>query len=126
MRCNEVFKYVGETRCTAFTRVKEHISDYRAARLPPLPTSLEPTDKRRVKSWMWEHTCDVHGGQLGAEGGVLDYRFKVPIWAFRKCLERQVDEGVRIRLNEQEGVVLMNSKNEWFTTKTVETIFRQM
>ena len=31
LRCNEVFKYVGETSRTAFTRVKEHISDYRAA-----------------------------------------------------------------------------------------------
>ena len=108
--------------------VNKHISDYRAAsaaRLPPLPTSLEPTDKRRVKSWMWEHTRDVHGGQVGAEGGVLDFRFKVT-GAFNKCLERQVDEGVCMRLHEQEGVILMNSKNEWFTAKTVETIFRQM
>ena len=47
-------------------------------------------------------------------------------WAFSKCLERQVDEGVLMRLHEQEGVVLMNSKNEWFIAKTVETIFRQM
>ena len=74
---------------------------------------------------MWEHTQDVHGGQVGDEGGVLEYRFKVS-WAFSKCLERQVDEGVLMRLHEQEGVVLMNSKNEWFTAKTVETICRQM
>ena len=67
----------------------------------------------------------MHGGQIGAEGGVLDYRFKMS-GTFSKCLERQVDEGVRIRLNEQDGVVLMNSKNEWFTVKTVETVFRQM
>ena len=67
----------------------------------------------------------MHGGQVGAEGGVLDYRFKVS-GAFNKCLERQVDEGVRITLHEKEGVALMNSKNEWFTAKTVETIFRQM
>ena len=77
-------------------------------RLPPLPTSLDPTDTIRVKSWMLEHTYDVHGGQVGAEGGVLDFRFTV-FGAFNKCLEKKLDEGVRMRLHEQEGVVLMNS-----------------
>ena len=42
---------------------------------------------------MWEHTRDVHGGQVGEEGEVLDYRFKVS-GAFSKCLERQVDESI--------------------------------
>ena len=30
-----------------------------------------------VKSWMWEHSRDCHGRQVGAEGGVADFRFKV-------------------------------------------------
>ena len=49
---------------------------------------------------MWEHTHDVNGGQVGAECGVYDYKFKVTV-AFSKCLKRQVDDGVRIRLREQ-------------------------
>ena len=74
---------------------------------------------------MWEHTRDVHSGQVGVEGGALDYKFRVS-GVFQKCLERQVDEGIRIRLNEQDGVELLNSKNEWFTAKTIETTFKQI
>ena len=38
---------------------------------------------------MWEHSRDKHGGVLGEDGGMGDYEFK-------KCLDRQVDEGFRI------------------------------
>jgi hypothetical protein len=54
---------------------------------------------------MWEHTRDVHGGQIGDNGGVSDYRFKVSS-NFKRCL--------------------LNGKSEFFTPKLVEIAFRQM
>ena len=73
---------------------------------------------------MWEHNIDCHGGILGQQGGVEDYMFSVTD-VFRKCLDRQVDEGLRILQCENEYGVVLNSKNEWFTPRTVETVFRQ-
>ena len=110
-RCAERHAYIGETSRTAFTRAKEHWGDYRAAaaaKLPPLPTdnSGRGADGRKkkvdVKSWMWEHTRDNHGGVLGDERGLTDYRFKV-VRKFQKCLERQIDEDMRMQKNEREG-----------------------
>ena len=43
----------------------------------------------------------------------------------KKCLDRQVDEGLRITECETEGGDILNSRNEWFTPKIVEAIFRQ-
>jgi hypothetical protein len=45
---------------------------------------------------------------------------------FQKCLQRQIDEGLRIRRNENEGCILLNGKNEFYTSKLVEPDFRQM
>ena len=67
LRCSENAVYVGETSKTAYTRIKQHFSNYRAAaaaKLPPLqrenPGRLE--NVRDCKSWMWEHTRDEHDG----------------------------------------------------------------
>ena len=129
VRCiDSVWKYVGETSRTGYTRMKEHLSDYRAAsaaRLPPLPSSdTTPDRKQIVKSWMWEHTRDVHGGQVGAREGIGDYKFRVK-QRFRKCLERQVNEDIRMQHYKKDGCMLLNSKNEWYMPKSVEPIFRQ-
>ena len=128
-RCPTRFSYLGETSRTAFTRTKEHMSDYRAAaaaKLPPLPTTdMEAQGrKKNVKSFMWEHCRGYHDVVLGQPGGLGDYKFSVT-GVFRKCLDRQVDEGLRILQCENQGGVVLNSKNEWFTPKVVETVFRQ-
>ena len=136
-RCAQKYTYIGETSRTAYTRIKEHYSNYRsaaAARLPAL--SQEDGDswvwsggghrvkqrKQDVQSWMWEHCRDVHGGQVGEEGGMRDYKFSVT-GTFRKPLLRQIDEG--LRLDQCEGEIL-NSKNEYFTPKIVVPEFRQL
>ena len=54
-----------------------------------------------------------------------DYRFEVT-GVFNKCLDRQVDEGLRITRYEAEEGTLLNSKNELFTPKIVSTVFRQL
>ena len=129
-RCEEsIYKYVGETSKTGYSRIKQHLASYRAAhkaKLPPLPARKSPTDQQAkdVKSWMWKHTRDVHGGLMGDQEGKKDYHFTVS-GCFRKCLQRQLEEGLRIRMAENDGCVLLNSKNEWFTPKLVETIFKQ-
>ena len=130
LRCPTRFSYLGETSRTAYTRLKEHLSDYRAASAARLP-ALQPNvgvefgkKKKDVKSWMWEHSRDCHGGVIGEEGGMFDYKFSVT-GVFRKCLDRQVDEGLRITECEAEGGTVLNSKNEWYTPKIVEPVFRQ-
>ena len=55
---------------------------------------------------------------------VSDYNVRVT-GTFRKCLERQVTEGLLIEMCEKSGGKLLNSKNEYFTPKNVQTIFKQ-
>ena len=110
-RCEEKYAYIGETSRTGFTRVKEHMDNYRAAAAAKLPAVTADRDgavrcgkvkcqqnnkcKCDVKSWMWEHTRDCHGGVVGGDWGRTDYRMKVT-GTFRKCLYRQIDEDIRI------------------------------
>ena len=74
---------------------------------------------------MWEHTRDVHYGQVGEGGGQFDFKFTVTN-KFRKCLQRQVNEDIRMKTRENEGFKLLNSKNEYYTPKSVELIFKQL
>ena len=98
-RCQDRVVYIGETSKPAYTRIKQHYNNYRAAaaaKLAALPNLGQDNMKQRdVKSWMWEHTRDVHGGVLGDENGMSDYMMNVT-GRFTRCLERQVTEGIRI------------------------------
>ena len=130
LRCDlSVYKYVGETSRTGYTRIREHLADYRAAataNLPPQPEVYGPDQHRKpVKSWMWEHTRDVHGGQTDKQGGISDYKFHIAN-RFKKCLQRQIDEGLRIKRKEAEGCILLNGKNKFYTPRLVEPVFRQL
>ena len=110
--------------------MSQHLAAYRAAsaaRAPPQPQQDGNSFDRRpqaAKSWMWEHTRDVHGGVVGPNGGVEDYRVKV-IGKFLKCVYRQVDEDVRMQQFEADGGVLLNSKHEYYMPKSVQPVFRQ-
>jgi hypothetical protein len=128
-RCPDRVVYIGETSKPAYTRFKQHCSNYRAAsaaKLSAMPTPRPGSSEYRkdVKSWMWEHTRDVHEGVVGESDGMLDYTVRVT-GKFRKCLERQVTEGILIDECERGGGKLLNSKNEYFTPKNVQTIFKQ-
>ena len=61
---------------------------------------------------------------VGVNEGMGDFEMSVT-GVFRKCLERQVFEGVRIQKCEDEGGSLLNSKKEFFTSKHVQTMFKQ-
>ena len=128
-RCVERVCYIGETSKPAYTRVKQHLNNYKAAarlaaRPNPRPGSREKESRGDVKSWMWEHTRDIHSGVVGPNNGMGDYKMKVTR-KFKRCLERQVTEGVSITECEQSGGKLLNSKNEYFTPKNIETIVKQ-
>ena len=43
----------------------------------------------------------------------MDYKFKVT-GVFRKCLDTQVDEGLRLTEFEASGAQNLNSKNEFY------------
>jgi hypothetical protein len=79
---------------------------------------------KALGSWMWEHTRDSHAGIVGSSGGMKDYKVKV-VDKFQKCLYRQVDEDVRMQEFEAGGGVLLNSKYEYFMSKSVQPVFRQ-
>ena len=84
------------------------------------------------------HARDHHGGEMGADGGSLDYSMVVE-GVFRDTLSRQIDEDVRMRrtgwgedaLNTSEvpgdspRCILMNGKGEYFKPKIIQTIFKQ-
>ena len=134
-RCPAKFTYIGETSKTGYTRIKQHFNNYRAAaaaKLPALPRCSpecgDNKNERDAKSWMWEHTRENHNGLVGEDGGMNDYRMKVT-GKLKKCLQRQVNEGVLIEKCEAEceaeGGKLLNSKKEYFTAKTIQTLFKQ-
>ena len=130
-RCPTQFTYIGETSRTGYTRLREHLADYRSAARDRLPAQLQQAggdageNPRNVKSWMWEHVRDVHGGAVGENNGMNDYQMKVT-GRFRKCLDRQVDEDLRMQEFEGGGGVLLNSKCEYFTPKSIQPVFRQL
>ena len=124
-RCPDKTVYVGETSKTGYTRIRQHFNNYKSASEANLPAIPEENKcEREPKSWMWEHVRDIHGGAVGADEGRNDFRMSVT-GVFKKCLERQVFEGVRIQKCEDEGGVLLNSKKEYFTSKHIQTIFKQ-
>ena len=70
---------------------------------------------------MWEHSRDFHEGNVGVNGGMLDYKFEV--WGvFRKCLDRQIEEGLRIFECELNSFKL---QEQVLYTKIVQPEFRQ-
>ena len=115
---------------TIYTRLREHLADYRSAARDRLPAQLQPggdagEKPKNVKSWMWEHVRDVHGGVVGENNGMNDYQMNVT-GRFRKCLDRQVDEDLRLQEFESGGGVLLNFKCEYFTPKSIQPVFRQL
>ena len=67
-RCPTKYAYVGESSRMAY--ITEHLSNYgSSARLHALPPEEARSEfgkqKRGVKSWMWEHSRDCHGGVIG-------------------------------------------------------------
>jgi hypothetical protein len=124
------YAYIGETSKTGYTRLSQHLAAYRAASTARLPAQPDPgvlgyeVRPKAAKSWMWEHTRDIHAGVVGQSGGMGDYKVKV-VEKFQKCLYRQVDEDVRMQEFEAGGGVLLNSKYEYFMPKSVQPVFRQ-
>ena len=74
--------------------------------------------------WMWEHTRDHHDSVVGDKGGMEDYKVRVTK-KFKRCLERQVDEYIKMQHCEMNGGTVL-SRNEFFTPKSVQPVFRQL
>ena len=70
-------------------------------------------EDRKAKSWMWTHTESMHGGIIGPEEGIADYRYKL-LRTHRDNLSRQVSEGYRQskmeELQAQKMLTCCNSK----------------
>ena len=136
-----VYQYVGETSRTAYTRHLQHMANYRAAANGRGVNPLDGDESDKAGSFMWEHTHDVHGGDVGQDEGKADYKLSIE-GRFRDSLTRQVDEDVRLREsgwgqdddlwtgggcgNSGPKCVLMNGNGDYFKPKSVRTQFRQM
>ena len=109
--------YIGESSRTLYTRVNQHINDYRKAgqRL-----GMDPEDDK-VSSWMWDH-AQSHGGIQNLE---TDYNFGV-VCSYRDPFTRQVSEATRIQKAINNGVhydtggrevkiISLNRKGEYFS-----------
>ena len=81
--------YEGETGRNAYARGLEHQGDLR---------------HRREESPLWKHCQLVHGGET------QEFTMKV-LRSFQSCLERQVNEAVRISSTEAEHI--LNSRSEF-------------
>ena len=68
--------------------------------------------KKTSASAMWSRGCgSIHNGDVGENDGLMDYRIRVTK-KFGKCLNRQMNEDIRMQKFFSEGGTLLNSKNE--------------
>ena len=132
-----VYQYIGETSRTSYTRHQKHMADYRAASRNRI-TRPSPDGEGKDGSFMWMHTRDHHGGELGENNGQTDYRLEVE-GRFKDTLTRQIDEDVRLRESgwglqddmwlgcDKSGPKcnLLNSNGNYYKPKSVQTQFRQ-
>ena len=62
---------------------------------------------------MYQHTAEVHGGVIGRDRGIYDYKYKL-LETFKDNLTRQVDEGRRQGVMEdfqrKKRAIVLNSK----------------
>ena len=116
-------EYDGETGRTLFTRSNQHYHDY--------SSHVVGSRRQGVSSWMWDHTVEVHGGEI-SENPRDDYKFRI-VGVFRDSLSRQLDEALRIESVEQRGkrigdksvekVVSLNRKEEHYQLRLVRPNF---
>ena len=92
-------------------RSQYHLKDYRA---------------HKDSSALWRHTRDYHGGILGPDRGLMDYRMtQLEVWP--KPLDRLSGEGVLIQeleeLQHTKQAQCMNYKLDFKQTHSVTMAF---
>ena len=112
--------YIGESARTMRVRAGQHFSDYiRCAKVNKDP------DSEDMKSFMWDHHCQVHGG--GQDVTKEHYSFQV-VKQFRDSMTRQQEEAIRIQIAIQSDrditnngntvpIKLLNRKSEYFAPR---------
>jgi hypothetical protein len=101
-RCLEMGKYVhyeGETGRNAYSRGLEHQEDLR---------------NEKEDSPLWKHCVLEHNGEKQS------FVMKT-LRSFKSCLQRQVNEAVRISASKVE-VVVMNSRNEFHQAPIIRVV----
>ena len=111
--------YQGETSRSIVSRSREHFDDYKAAmRKQPSPPGRplarqagrlgqgeEMEEEEGSSSWMADHALSHHMGKISKDPR-QDYNFVV-LNQFRKPLERQIEEAVRIKYVMSRGFLVM-------------------
>ena len=107
--------YLGESSRSVVTRARQHHNDYELAMrkvaseggsLPRVKVSKPGgQEEEEVSSWMADHTVTCHTGEV-SENLLNDYDFMV-IGTWKKPLQRQVEESVRIRNARTRGFLML-------------------
>ena len=107
--------YIGESARSLFTRMGGHIGDLKSH-----------MKSQSHKSWMGEHVREAHGGSWNKESPHEEWEFSLE-GNFRKPLDREVNEFIRIRRAKCSGQAriqgertkvareVFNSKEEWYS-----------
>ena len=106
-------QYTGETSRTPYTRGAKHLSLYTGS------------ETEKSKSFMWRHCEAVHGGVLGSQNGVGDFKMDI-IAPYKDPLARVLREAIEIQKLENNEVgwrsvehdgrktQCLNSKQEYY------------
>ena len=115
--------YQGETSRSLVSRSREHYADYHTAmkKLPPgragaragggeggqggQGEEVVQGEQEEGTSWMADHTRSHHDGEISADPRE-DYDF-IEVGQFRKPLQRQLEEAVRIKTIMKQGFILL-------------------
>jgi hypothetical protein len=84
MQCTHMLEKPVELRSLKYKNTSPIIES--CSRQPSCSAPVNYADRfsKPLESWMWEHTRDVHEGQIGDNGGVIDYKFTVSS-TFKGC-----------------------------------------
>ena len=102
--------YEGESSRTLYTRVLQHISDYKAKikehveprRKALLDQEADP-DPDKLSSFMWDHTVLAHGG-IPSVNPQDEFQFRIT-GSFKDPLTREQEEAVRIIFMIEKGTI---------------------
>ena len=119
--------YIGETSQTMYTRIGQHVEDYRKAKAELQASHLSNNQRtQETSSCMLDHLLDKHPMEIERFDPWTDMLYKL-VKEYRDPLSRQRDEAVRIQgamasgiltlPYGQEQVNVMNRKGEYFSAR---------
>ena len=102
--------YLGETSRSLVSRIREHVSDYKAAMKKRKHPKETTAGEAESSSWMADHIWSKHGGVQGPSPED-DFQFLV-VGSWSKPLHRQLEEAIRIRNAMNKGFLTLGRESK--------------